>query len=83
MTDSKKKKIAALIYAIVYEANNCGKARGVMEAFENKAHFVPGVNPEEVITKFEANTEDVMNQLFRVLGMPEYQEHNYLPEEEA
>ena len=83
MTDSKKKKIDALIYALVYEAKNCGYAKGVKDALENEAHFNFGVNPEEAISKFEADTEDVMNQLFRILGMPEYQEHNYLPEEEA
>lgn len=83
MTDSKKKKIDALIYALVYEAKNCGYSKGVKDALENGTRFNFGVNPEEAISKFEANTEEVMNQLFRVLGMPEYQEHNYLPEEEA
>lgn len=83
MNDSKKKKIAALIYAIAYEAKNCGHAKGVKDALENKAHFNLGVNPEEAISKFEADTEEIMNELFRVLGMPEYQEHNHLPETEA
>ena len=83
MTDSKKKKIDALIYALVYEAKNCGYAEGVKGALEDGARFNFGVNPEEAISKFKANTEDVMNQLFRALGMPKYQEHNYLPEEEA
>ncbi len=80
MTDERKKKIAGLVWSLAQTAKNCGHARGLRSGLNGDGWFNPGVNPEDVIQKDEAETEEIMNELFAALGMRDYQEHNYTEE---
>jgi len=80
MTEARKKKIAGLVWNLIQTSKDCGNARGLKSGIEGTGWFNAGVNPDEVILKDEIEIEEVMNELLGMLGIAEYQEHNYTPD---
>ena len=82
MTESKKKKIASLVWGLMQDAREWGRSQGIKGGIEGTAWFNAGVTPDDVINDGARNTEKSMNELLVLLGLPEYQEHNYTPDQD-
>ena len=80
MTEARKKKIVGLVWSLSQTARSCGNAEGLKNGIAGTGWFNAGVNPNDVILKDEIEIEEVMNELLGMLGIPEYQEHNYTPD---
>lgn len=83
MTDARKKKIMGLIWNLAREAESCGHSKGLKSGIKGTGWFCAGVDPDEAIRKSATETEEVMNELLVLLGLPEYQEHCYTPDPDA
>ena len=79
MTEAKKNKIASLVWNLMQEAKDWGRIQGLKGGIEGTSWFNAGVNSDEAINKGARDTEQSMNELLVLLGLPEYQEHNYTP----
>ena len=82
MTEAKKKKIASLVWELMQDARDWGRSQGLKGGIEGTSWFNAGVNPDDVINKGARDTEQSMNELLDLLGLSEYQEHNYTPEQD-
>ncbi len=80
MTEARKKKIVGLIWNLIQTAKDRGNTEGLKNGIEGTGWFNAGVNPDDVILKDEIEIEEVMNELLGMLGIAEYQEHNYTPD---
>ena len=83
MTEARKKKIVGLVWSLAQTAKNGGHAEGLKSGIEGTGWFNAGINPDEVIQNDRVETEEIMNELLGLLGLPEYQEHNYTPDPDA
>mgnify|MGYP001176585869 CR=1 FL=1 len=83
MTEARKKKIVGLVWSLAQTAKECGHAQGLKIGIAGEGWFNAGVNPDEVILKGAIETEEIMNELLVLLGIREYQEHNYMPDPDA
>ena len=77
MTEAKKRKIASLVWVLVQNAKDWGRTQGLKGGIEGTSWFNAGVNPDDIINEGARDTEQSMNELLVLLGLPEYQEHNY------
>ncbi len=80
MTEARKKKIAGLVWNLIQTSKDRGNTEGLKNGIAGTGWFNAGVNPDEVILKDEIEIEEVMNELLGMLGIAEYQEHNYMPD---
>ena len=83
MTEARKKKIVGLVWSLSQTARNCGNSEGLKNGIAGTGWFNAGINPDEVILKDKVETEEIMNELLVLLGIREYQEHNYTPDPDS
>lgn len=79
MTDEKKRKLYCLVSSLMQAAKDAGFSRGLDSGQKGRGYFL--VPAEEAIKHSDTIVEEYFNDICDVLGMPEYKEHEFTPEE--
>ena len=72
----RKKRLAGLIWSLESAAKRCGETEGLKNGLAGTGRFTGYKTPDEWILEHRIEIETVMNELFDLLGIPEYKENN-------